>query len=104
MLSNTQKVWRVILLSLLAIGLVHLLLNRTSTVLIMLIVGGVIFYLYKRPPRWLIRFTYPKSSNGMRPPLRSSTQRKKKKAAKKRYPFRVIDGNKKSATRIKKSQ
>lgn len=104
MLSNGQKVWRVILLSLIGFGLAHLLINRTSTALIMLIVVGSIFCLYKWPPRWLIRLTYPKSPNGIRPPLRSSLKPKNKKQKKKRYPFRVIDGNKKNDTNMKKSQ
>ncbi|MDR6224673.1 hypothetical protein [Desmospora profundinema] len=106
MYSNTQKVWRLILLALVGFGFIHLMINRTSTALIMLAMIGIIFYLYKRPPQWLIRLSYPqKGGAGMRSRHPSPRDRKNKKTSKKKkHPFRVIDGNKKDTLRIKKSQ
>jgi uncharacterized membrane protein YeiB len=105
MLSHSQRVWRWVLLTLVGLGLIHLLLTRTTTTLIMFTVLGLIVYLYKRPPQWLIRLSDPLSGpRGTASRMSSAHKRKQKKTPKKKkYPFRVINGNKKDL-RIKKTQ
>lgn len=76
--------WTILIVALIAIGLGDQLLDNPFSILFPLAIGGIIYYLYKFPPRWLLRLT------SHRPP----TPRKKEAKPKKRR-FRVIDGNKK---------
>ncbi|MFC4078243.1 hypothetical protein [Salinithrix halophila] len=100
-MSPKQKIWRMVLLTLLAIGLVQMLVNRPFMVIGILAIIGAVTYLYKYPPRWLIRLSYPRNSGhprlGEKKNKASGTPSKqKKKYNKKQRAFRVIDGNKKT--------
>ncbi|GGE10164.1 hypothetical protein GCM10011571_09340 [Marinithermofilum abyssi] len=105
MKNQHPSVWRFILYGLMVVGFLRLLFLQPAYSLTMLGVGAVIIYLYKRPPRWLIRFSYPGSSIPPKP-LKKGTKFKgrQKKYAKKRQSFRVIEGNKKGPGRNTKTQ
>lgn len=101
MSRHRQNIWRIIVIGLVGIGLVNLLIARPSSVLVPLIIGAVIYYLYKFPPKWLVRMGYP----GHPVVKRKRTPWSKEHAAKRRRRnFRVIDGNKKGPIRNTKTQ
>ncbi|OYD09847.1 hypothetical protein [Paludifilum halophilum] len=107
MFSTKQKFWRWIVIGLITVGLVRLLFVQTSTVILFTLVIGGIYYLYKRPPRWLIRLGYPGNAPGQfQVPKQAPSRHRKKenKYTKKRRSFRVIDGNKKNSERNTKTQ
>jgi hypothetical protein len=81
--------WNWLILGLAAIGFATQLWHSPESVLLPVAVAGIVWYLYKSPPRWLIRIA---SS-----PHPAFHRRKEngKSAKKKKRPFRVIDGKKK---------
>ncbi len=85
--SLYRKIGTTLIFVFFGVGLLMLLLRNFVTTLIWLAVIGIVFYLYKYPPTWLLNLTRP----GRKPKV-SNKKRKRKK-----YPFRVIDGNKKSS-------
>jgi hypothetical protein len=86
--TAAKRGWRYLILSLAVIGIYSETMHSPVRVLIQFGVVGVVLYLYKRPPRWLIRFSSVHPFKRPRPG---------KKAKKKQYPFRVIDGKKKKS-------
>ncbi len=59
MLSTKTKIWRSVILALVAIGLVSMLITDTILFLGILAAVVLIWYLYRHPPRWLIRLSHP---------------------------------------------
>ncbi|GGA39863.1 hypothetical protein GCM10007416_11050 [Kroppenstedtia guangzhouensis] len=92
MLSTRTKIWRSVILALVAIGLVAMLINETILFLGVLAATILIWYLYRRPPRWLIRLSHPQTASPTWGKPRASTSKSKSRERKKRR-FRVIDGN-----------
>jgi len=84
-----NKVWQYAILGLVALGFLVQLFQSPMSILIPLIIIGLVYYLYKFPPRWLLRL-----SSSSRP-FSFSQRHKQKKSKRKKRPFRVIDGNKK---------
>lgn len=94
MLSTRQKIWRSVILILVAIGFIRLLIHYTANVLGMVAVIALIGYLYRRPPRWLIRLSHPQTTSSAsftRRKPRTSVGKSKKRERQKRR-FRVIEG------------
>jgi hypothetical protein len=83
--SNKLITW--IVFSFIGIALVAELILNTIPTLIFLALLGIVIYLYKFPPEWLYTLATP----GRKP--KTATKGKKRK----KYPFRVIDGKKKSS-------
>lgn len=77
-----------IIFSFIGIAIVAELILKTVPTLVFIALVCSIFYLYKFPPKWL----YKLATLGRKP--KSATKGKKRK---KKYPFRVIDGKKKSS-------
>ncbi len=90
-LSTKTKIWRSVILTLVAIGLVSKLITDTILFLGILAAVVLIWYLYRHPPRWLIRLSHP-STPAMARKSRATTQKEKLRERKKRR-FRVINGN-----------
>lgn len=82
---NKMVTW--IIFSFIGIALVAELILNTVPTLVFIAILGTVIYLYKFPPKWLYQFTTP----GRKP--QSAAKGKKRK----KYPFRVIDGKKKSS-------
>lgn len=70
------------------IALLAQLIQNPKPTLVFLAILGTIILLYKFPPNWLISLTNP----GRKPKIASKAKKRKK------YPFRVIDGNKKKSS------
>jgi hypothetical protein len=83
--SFSRKIGTILIFVFIGIGLLMQLIQHFTTSLIWIAILGSVFYLYKFPPNWLTNLTHP----GRRP--KASNKKRKK------YPFRVIDGNKKSS-------
>lgn len=83
--TTAFNLWSYLILALVALGLIHTLVESPLSVLLPLFIIGVIFLLYKFPPRWLLKMT------SFQPRKEQGTLKKKRK----HRPFRVIDGNKK---------
>ncbi|PTX53905.1 hypothetical protein C8P63_12523 [Melghirimyces profundicolus] len=106
MRSHSHRIWRTVILTLVAVGFFHFLLTRTAVVLGMIAVIGLIYYLYRRPPQWLIRMSDPRNPPAAMKPRHFSaagSRRKKERAHKKRR-FRVIEGNRKRPYKDRKTQ
>ncbi|SRR5690606_7072 len=101
MSRQRQHLWRILIFGLIGIGLIQILLARPSSVLIPLIIGATIYYLYRFPPKWLIRMGYPGH-----PVIKQKRKRwaREHAARRRRRNFRVIDGNKKGPIRNTKTQ
>lgn len=95
MMNKPKKFWQIIILGLVALGGFRLLLLQPLTVILFITVFGGIWYLYKYPPRWLLRFTSPYHNTRTIKPKPKARSQKSNVYAKKRRSFRVIDGNKK---------
>ncbi|SEN23759.1 hypothetical protein [Lihuaxuella thermophila] len=91
--SSTSKGWHYLLISLVAIGFFVELFRSPLSIIIPLLIIGIVYYLYKFPPRWLLRM-----GSVSRPAFPRNNKSKSKTSKKKRRPFRVIDGNKKKET------
>ncbi|TCS96407.1 hypothetical protein [Hazenella coriacea] len=85
--TTAFNLWSYLILSLVALGLIRTLIESPLYVLVPLLIIGVIFLLYKYPPRWLLKIT----STPYQPRREQGKLNKKRK----RRTFRVIDGNKK---------
>lgn len=89
--STTTKGWHYLIIALVAIGFIDRLIQSPLSIIVPLFIIGVVVYLYKFPPRWLIRM-----SGTSRPYISANRKPNKGKSLKKKKrPFRVIDGNKK---------
>ncbi|MGA9174550.1 MAG: hypothetical protein WBZ33_11330 [Thermoactinomyces sp.] len=84
---NSTRAWHYIILGLAGLGFLVQLIQAPFSILLPVIIIALIYFLFKTPPRWLLKFTSPHS------PIVKKT--KNKKARKKKRPFQVIDGNKK---------
>lgn len=84
MMRNRSSMIAYAIFGLAAVGIIANLFDRPATMLIPLLVLGIIFYLYKFPPRRGRR-----RYNGMRTERQASARKTSKKAK-----FRVIRGNK----------
>jgi hypothetical protein len=76
-----------LIFSFIGIALLAQLIKNPVPTLVFFAILGVVILLYKFPPKWLISFANPG-----REPKAAQKGRKRKK-----YPFRVIDGKKKSS-------
>ncbi|SHE46095.1 hypothetical protein SAMN05444392_101560 [Seinonella peptonophila] len=90
--STTQKGWHFLVLALFAIGFIVELIQHPISIILPLVLIGVIYYLYKFPPAWLIRLSTRTDRRFIHP--RSQPQKAINKRAKK-HSFRVINGKKK---------
>ncbi|MFD1395186.1 intracellular growth attenuator family protein [Kroppenstedtia eburnea] len=90
-MSTRTKIWRSVILTLVAIGLIVMLITETTLFLGILAAVILIWYLYRRPPRWLIRLSHPQAASPARKP--GASTRKAKLRERKKRRFRVIDGN-----------
>lgn len=87
--NSTRKGWHWVILSLIAIGLFAQFISSPLSIIIPIILIGMMYYLYKRPPVWLQRLAY-------RDRTQTIYRQKQTKKKKNQYPFRVIDGKKKN--------
>jgi hypothetical protein len=83
--ETSQKVATWIIFSFIGVAIMTKLVQNPIPTLVFLAFIGTIFYLYKFPPKWLTNLTNQKP--------KVATKGKKRK----NYPFRVIDGKKKSS-------
>ncbi|MCH5584156.1 hypothetical protein MK805_04140 [Shimazuella sp. AN120528] len=83
--SNKLVTW--LIFSFIGIALVAELIQNTVPTLVFLAFVAAVIYLYKFPPKWLYKLSTP----GRKPKLATKGKKRKK------YPFRVIDGKKKSS-------
>lgn len=83
--------WHFTILILIMIGLIVQLVTSPGSILIPLVILGIVYYLYKRPPMWLQRMAFHGN-----PPYSKHQAKSRKQSKKKTYRFRVIDGKKKS--------
>ncbi|WP_140413556.1 hypothetical protein [Marininema halotolerans] len=102
-MSPKQKIGYSVLFVLMAVGLARILITRPFWVIGILTLVGVLAYLYKFPPRWLLRLNDSRRNRVV--PFRGSAQNitnltakasSKKKYNKRQRSFRVIQGNKKN--------
>ncbi|WP_054949498.1 hypothetical protein [Numidum massiliense] len=111
--------WMYAVFVFLAIGMISMLITNPARLVLPLIIFGAIFYLYKFPPRWLLRLTgqpprqaYRQSSyrNRSQQPQRPqssarSPERKAPRRKRRKHPhLRVIDGQKKDPPLRRKTQ
>jgi hypothetical protein len=88
--STKIKGWHYLILSFVVIGFITQLINDPISIILPLCIIGLVYYLYKFPPRWLLRM-----SSSSRPVTFRKKVNKEQPSKKKRRPFRVIQGNKK---------
>jgi hypothetical protein len=74
--------------SFIGIAVIALFIQNPVQTLVFLAIAGTIVLLYKFPPQWLLSLT----QTGRKPKAASKGKKRKK------YPFRVIDGNKKKSS------
>jgi hypothetical protein len=82
------KIWRFTIFALIGVGLLSVLRDQPGGIIFPLLLVGIIYFLYKHPPRWLMRFVFPSrpyQPKGFRPS-------KRKRTAKGRPHLRVIKG------------
>lgn len=102
--------WMYIIVALIVIGLFSGFARNPGGVILPLAVFGIIFYLYKFPPRWLMRWVgQPTASvpRKNRKAVRVKQKDNKHQAHRKRrkgVQLKVIDGNKKDWPPRRKSQ
>ena len=94
-LSGQQKALTGLILTLVLIGLIDQAIRNPFSIFIPLLIVGILVYLYKYPPAWLIKLSRPNSPYAVRGHRREYTRRSASKGRK--YPFRVIDGKKKKS-------
>lgn len=87
-LNSTKKGWHWIVVGLIVIGLIVQLISSPLSIIIPIVLIGVVYYLYKRPPSWLQRLAYRSCSKNFY--AHKPTKKKQQ------YRFRVIDGKKKN--------
>ncbi|MFD1422227.1 hypothetical protein [Laceyella sacchari] len=83
---GSKPYWHYLVLAFVLFGAVIEFIQQPSRLLLPALVIGIVIYLYKFPPRWLLRL------GSMRSPL-ASKQAKTHPRKRKKYPFRVIEGN-----------
>ncbi|MGI6125604.1 MAG: hypothetical protein ACOYEF_01415 [Planifilum sp.] len=88
MYGRRWKIWRYTIFALIGVGLLSVLSQKPGGILFPLLLVGVIYLLYKHPPRWLMRFVYP--SHPYQP--KRVPPRQRKRPAKGRPHLRVIKG------------
>lgn len=86
-INSNSKSWHWMILGLIIIGIVVQFVSSPLSILLPIIIVGIVYYLYKRPPIWLQRLAYRNHRHIFYP--------RPAKKNKHRYPFRVIDGKKK---------
>lgn len=103
--------WMYLVVALIVIGLFSGLAKNPVGLLLPLAVFGTIFYLYKFPPRWLLRMVHqqpapPKQHirTHVETKVKKNQKRDRKRKRRKDIPFKVIDGNKKDFPPRRKSQ
>jgi hypothetical protein len=90
--SIKTKKWHVLILLLAMIGLIKQAVESPLSILLPLLIAGLLYYLYRFPPRWLFKLssashpTSPYKKGNKRGQLSSKKGRKKA--------FRVIEGKK----------
>ncbi|MFC7440941.1 hypothetical protein [Laceyella putida] len=89
---TNKKSWHVVVLAFVLFGAVIELMQHPEQLLLPIIIVGIVFYLYKFPPRWLLRL------GSFSSPLATKRQANPKPKKRKKYPFRVIEGNNKKKT------
>ena len=85
---NKLSVGAWFIFSFIGIAFIAQLIQNPIPTLVFLAILGTIILLYKYPPHWLISMTNP----GRKPKIAAKGKKRKK------YPFRVIDGNKKKSS------
>jgi hypothetical protein len=85
--EKTQKIAMGFILFFITIAIITQLITRPLATTGLCVIVGVIIFLYKFPPQWLINWTQQTKAQ----PTTSKGKKRKK------YPFRVIDGKKKSS-------
>ncbi|MCS1350755.1 hypothetical protein [Mechercharimyces sp. CAU 1602] len=104
---NSQNGLRLLIFLLVGIGLVNLVINQPLYGILVLALIAFAFYLYKRPPQWLIRFSGSPPRRKVKKPSKSVAGKKNsqknlsftKRLKRRKRAFRVIDGNKKDPFR-----
>lgn len=103
--------WMYLAVALIVIGMFSGLARNPIGLLLPLAVFGTIFYLFKFPPRWLLRMVHQQPAPPKRhAPTHAASKKKKyqkgdrKRKRRKDIPFKVIDGNKKDFPPRRKSQ
>lgn len=106
--------WMYAIVFFIALGLLSQLATNPSGLILPLLIFGVIFYLYKFPPNWLLRSVgHPHAPSGTQRAQRKKAraaileQKRKQRARRKRLkkaPLKVIDGKKKDWPPRRKSQ
>ena len=90
MYGRKWKIWRYTVYALIGVGVLHVFGQKPGAILFPLLLVGIIYFLYKHPPRWLMRFTHPTRPYPSGKPL----PRSGKRSAKERPRLRVIEGKK----------
>lgn len=88
MYGRRWKIWRYTIFVLIGVGLLSVFSQKPGGILFPLLLVGIIYFLYKRPPRWLMRLVYPSRPH----PPRRPDPRHGKRTAKGRPHLRVIKG------------
>lgn len=86
-MDRSTKVWGILILLFTSIGILASLRDHFWDFVIFFAIAGLLFYLYRKPPRWLLKFSSSKRAY-------RSPSSKSKQTHKKRHSFRVIDGKK----------
>ncbi|SMO39498.1 hypothetical protein [Melghirimyces algeriensis] len=89
MLSKKHKIGRVVVLTLAGLGVIQLFMHQIEMLLVTAAIIGLIYYLYRKPPQWLIRMSDPGRSYS---PVK---KKRSKRDPKRRRRFQIIDGNRK---------
>lgn len=114
-MDRRTNTWVYVVIILLVIGLFARLSSNPLGIFLPLILFGIIFFLFKYPPRWLLRLahqppkraTYKQSTSRNRSDVSTIKNTKKKAAQRKRrknVKLRVIDGKKKDLPPRRKTQ
>lgn len=108
--------WMYLMVALIAVGVFAGFARNPGGVLLPLAIFGIVFYLYKFPPKWLLRWAgrphsasrddHKRYQKALRTGKHRQNQRGKlaKRKRRKHYPFQVIDGHKKGWHPRRKSQ
>jgi hypothetical protein len=87
--STKPKKWHYLILCLAMIGLIKQGVEAPFSILFPLFIAGFVYYLYRFPPRWLLKLSAPSHPIAPANKRRNPSCKKRRKRA-----FRVIDGNK----------
>lgn len=85
--ETSQKIAMGFILFFVTVAIITQLITRPLATIGLLAIIGAVIYLYKFPPQWLINWT--KQTQTTKPAAKGKKRKK--------YPFRVIDGKKKSS-------